>query len=319
VAAVTVISGSDDTRVGTGAKPVLDPSDYGPRIGRLVSQQDPSLIAEVHGPAPLGAADAVAVSIQGGRPDHTYAMQLCRREGLPVNNPATSCTWLGTAMVAPDGTAVEVVRLPAVYMGAVPVRQNDCREVACDLVVEAVIDDDEPDAGVPGTRFVDMTDPWYQAEGPEAPPSPWIALSFDPDADVGPLPSMELVAAGEGRDAVRVAGTGLAPGELVLAVHGFEREPVGPFGEIASVAVVPLATVAVDADGTFTVDVDLPEEVVDDGDGERVATVEGGTPVRVDCSAAQWACQVRATWVDGPPIVGGVPALLPEPVAYPAG
>jgi hypothetical protein len=322
VAVVTRIAGPGDERVGTGSKPVVEPGDYGGRLGSLVSQQDPSLRVEVYGPEPLGAADQVAVSIQGGRPGQRYGLQLCRREGLPVNNPATSCTSVGSLTVASDGQAVEVVRLPAVYMGVVPIRQNDCRKVACDLIVEAVIEDDEPDAGVPGTRFVDQSDPWYRAEGPGAPASPWIPLSFDPAADVGPLASMALLRAPEGSPSgvVRIEGQDLAPGRLSLAVYGFEREPTGPFGEVAAVAVAPLTTVEVADDGTFSADLDLPGEVVDGaGDGDGSAQVEGSEPPRVDCTSARWACQVRATWVGTPPTVDGVPALVPEPLGYPAG
>jgi hypothetical protein len=318
MAVVTRIAGSGDERVGTASEPTVDPRDYGERLGRLVSQQDPSLIAELYGPNPLGAADQVAVSVEGGRPGQRYGLQLCRREGLPVNNPATSCTSVGSLVVAPSGEAVAVVRLPAVYMGVVPVGQNDCRSVACDLLIEAVIEDDEPDAGLPGTRFVDPSDPWYRAEGPGAPPSPWLPLSFDPNADVGALPSMELLATGGSGEGVRLEGRNLAPGKLAITVHGFEREPIAPFGEISAVAVVPLTTVDVDADGSFSVPVDLPGEVVDGGgDGDGVDQVEGSEPIRVDCSSAAWACQVRAAWADTPPNLNGVPALLPEPAAYP--
>jgi hypothetical protein len=84
--------------------------------------------------------------------------------------------------------------------------------------------------------------------------------------------------------------------------------------------VAPLTTVEVADDGTFSADLDLPGEVVDGaGDGDGSAQVEGSEPPRVDCTSARWACQVRATWVGTPPTVDGVPALVPEPLGYPAG
>ncbi|HRW36226.1 MAG: hypothetical protein KDB04_05450 [Acidimicrobiales bacterium] len=313
VAALRPDGSGRDVRVADG--PPIDASAYGAVVGRLESQVVPGLVAEVHGPELLGARSEVAVAVRGAAPGRTYHLAQCLRPGLPVNNPATTCAELGDLVIGSDGTGVAALRLPAVFMGTVPLRPNDCRTSECELQIGPLVGEDEPESTGDAAAFVPSSDPFYVGDG--SAPSPWLPLAFDPAAEVDPLPTLSVTAI-DGPDQgrwVRIEGANLAPGALALTVQGFLQEPAPPFSELSPTAVGELRTVEVGADGSFEVELALPDPIV-----QAPADIDGEarTPAPVACGAAPWACRIRVLWADGAPSVEGTPALLPEPVAYPA-
>lgn len=194
-----------------------------------------------------------------------------------------------------------------------PLRHNDCRTEACDLMVSPVIGDDQPDEGLPGTRFVSAQDPWPN-EGSD---SPWIPLRFDPGAIVDPLPALTASTVsgrpGDGHR-VRLEGRNLPPGPLQVLVIGFSREPIGPLAALQFDADESVADVEVGADGTISVEVDVPDQLSTDSrtevDGELLPHAA------MSCADAPWACQLRVAWSGAWTPEGGSPPL-PEPVGYP--
>jgi hypothetical protein len=315
VGSAVAIFGDDEDRVRSADVAPVDADDYGPVIGRLVSQQDPDLIAEVHGPELLGAADEVAVVITGAEPGRRYSATLCLRAGLPETHPGVACADGGEPFtVGADGVAMAVVRLPAVFMGTIPITPNDCRRVACDLRVDTLIENDEPDAGVPGTRFVDADDPWYTNEGPASAPSPWIPLRFDPDSEVA-IPTMSV----RPLDGTTVthSGSGLIPGRATVVYEGWTNGPPSAVMLLAPDGRASLGEVEIGADGTFTSDLALPSTMENSA---RVSVGPDGSEQigTVDCTSLSAHCWLRLQWSEPTTDARGVPALLPEPLVAPA-
>lgn len=305
--------GGSSDEVRTAEAPAIDPADYGPVIGRLVSQQDPNLVAEVHGPELLGAADQVAIVVTGAQPGRQYGASQCVRGSVEEVHPATACGDLQIGTVGDDGSATWVVRLPAVFGGTIPRQLNDCRTDGCELRIDTLIQDDEPDAGVPGTRFLSAADP--SASGEEPAPSPWIPLRFDLDVEVA-VPTMTVERGGAG--SVAVAGEQLAPGRYDVVYEGWSTGAPEPLRVIGPEASVGLGEVVVDDDdGTFAITIELPATITDtsstttDGDGTVLP------PATVGCTTPTAFCWLRLQPAE-PLTPDGLPVVLPEPVAPPS-
>ena len=111
------------------------------------------------------------------------------------------------------------------FDGAGAPYRNDCRETPCELQISPIFEDDQPDEGLPGTRFAEDLDPTEPVD------SPWIPLTFADDAGAPPLPSTTakfLEATSEGTR-VRLEGTDLRPGRASVLVDGFFEPPTGIF------------------------------------------------------------------------------------------
>lgn len=309
VAVAVSQQGSDPQRVGTADAPPLDPSDYGPVLQRLRGLDDPTLQATIHGPELLDDRDELAVAISGGRPGQRYLLQQCVVAGPDVN-PAASCTFGPDFVLDADGAGIGVVEVSTVFDGVGWPHRNDCRIEACELVISGLVEEDQPDEGLPGTQFDDPND---------AEVTPWPQLRFAPDAGAPPLPAMEaeVLDDGAGTTSVRITGRDLPAGAIVeLRAHGFTVEPSGFLASSGGIGSEEIATVEVAADGTFSTDATLPAQVTEEG--ERIENGVVQSPEVVTCADAAWSCQIRLTYEDGPPLVDGRPALVAPQLPYPA-
>jgi hypothetical protein len=300
--------GSDPERVGTADAPPLDPADYGPVLATLEGIDDPGLRAVVHGPELLDDRDEVAVAITGGLPGQRYLLQQCVADGPDVNK-AASCTFGPELVVDDDGAGAVVAEVITVFDGAGWPQRNDCRVEDCELVISGLVEEDQPDDGLPGTQFDDPND---------AQATPWAQLRFAPDASAPTLPAMEVEVLGGDGPAVlaRLTGRDLPPGSpVVLRAHGYGREPSGMLSTSPGMGSVEIATVEVGADGTFSIEVELPAQVIEDGERTQNGVVQ--PPEVVTCADAPWSCQIWLAYEDGPPLVDGRAALVAPPLPYP--
>jgi hypothetical protein len=301
--------GSDPERVGTADAPPLDPADYGPVLATLEGIDDPGLRAVVHGPELLDDRDELAVAITGGLPGQRYALQQCVAAGPDVN-PAASCTdQLGTVTLDASGAGVVMGEIATVFDGVGWQHRNDCRAEACELAIGSIIENDQPDAGLPGTRFDDPDDDVLGGRVP---------LAFAPDATAPTLPTMQVEVVD--RDPVvvaRLSGQDLPPGSsVVLQAHGYTFEPSGILATIPGTGFEEITTVEVAADGTFSIVATLPTQVTEDGERSENGVVQ--PPEVVTCADAAWSCQIWLAYEDQPPLVDGRPALVAPPLPYPA-
>lgn len=302
--------GGDGTeRLGTEPSQPIDPTSYGPLLGTLHGVDDPALTAEVYGPAELQDGSPVAVSITGGRPGQRYVLTQCAT-GASDYNPAADCNGWADLTVGPDGSVLAEVQAWAVFAGGSVPYVNDCRAVRCSMEISPLVEEDQPDEGLPGTVFA-------PTEGTGVPAS--VPMVFDPEAAAPPIPTMTatfLSRVAEGEQ-VRIEGEDLTPGRYAVVASGYLHPPTGMLAHLIGSAHAAVASVEVPADGRLSTTVTLPDALTDLSE----TTVDGVVqdPEVVACGVDTSVCDI---WLvpdpgDRPAAEGGRGILTPVPTPYP--
>ena len=310
--AVQRFGGDEPERLGTAPPQAVDPSSYGPLLGRLHGVDAPDLTAEVHGPEALDDGSEVAVSITGGRPGQHYGVSQCAVSDEAFN-PAANCTIGNGFDLDDDGNGTGVFRVWSVFEPGALQHRNDCRVATCELQIGPVLDDGDGDTPPAGTVLAEQPD---LDEARSA--SPWIPLRFAADAGAPPLPEVTatFVAATPEGIRVRLEGTDLHPGRAVVEVSGFDAPGSGLTALYPSVGPVEVTTIDVAADGRVSEEVELPAVVREPG---ARADVGGNEAPAVTCGASPAYCEVRIVAGDGVVVDDGAGRgpLTAPPVRYP--
>ncbi|WP_426573492.1 hypothetical protein [Aquihabitans sp. McL0605] len=308
--------GDRSQRVGTVPAEPVDPQSYGPLLGTLHGLDAPALTARVYGPAALEDRSEVAVAITGGLPGQDYLVTQCA-VGDPDYTPVVNCGPGQHLILDHDGTGVGVVEAWTVFDGQGAPYRNDCRAVACELQISALIGPGQPDEGRPGTKFAE------QPEISEAlSRSPWIPIHFADDAGAPPLPAITatfLERTGEGTR-VRIEGTELKPGRASIVVDGFFEQPTGFRRHLSGVGPTEIARADVADDGALSMEVTLPDAITETG--EHVVNGVVQDPEVLACGVGTSYCTVQVLPLERGPDPASGSARLPlvaQPVRYPEG
>lgn len=314
--AVGTQGGDATEHLGTETTLPIDPTSFGPLLGTLHGVDDAGLTAEVYGPKALDDGSEVAVSITGGIPGQAYLVSQCA-VGDPDYSPVVSCATSDGPTLDGDGAGVAVIEAWTVFDGTGAAYRNDCRKVACELQIGAIVEDDQPDEGRPGTQFAD------QAEHADAlTDSPWIPITFAADAGAPPLP--ELTASFLGRTdqgtRVRLKGSNLQPGPTLVLVDGFDEPRTGMLAHVPGVGPAEIDQVEVAADGTFSAEVVLPDAVTQVSTTTINDIVQDPEIVACDASPSYCVVQVASRNRSTGSVSGSGAARRPltaPPVRYP--
>lgn len=310
--------GGDGTeRLGTEPTQPIDPTAYGPLLGTLHGIDRPQLTAEVYGPQDIEDGSDVAVSITGARPGQRYALTQCAT-GTADFNPAANCVSWGDLVVGADGSVAGAFDAWAVFGSGSAPFTTDCRGVRCEVQISPLVEEDQPDDGLPGTRFTPRT-PEDEAEG--RPGS--VVLPIAADAEAPPIPAMEATFVERVDDGIRagIEATDLAPGRYDLVANGYRYPPTGMLAHLMGPAQSVVKAVEVAADGRLAVVVTLPDALTDITETSVNGVVQD--PEIVACGVDTSTCDIwlipSATAAGAAPSSTGRGILVPRPVPYPAG
>lgn len=314
--AVGTRDGDDTQRLGTETTVPIDPTSFGPLLGTLHGSDDAGLTAEVYGPETVEDGSKVAVSITGARPGQHYAVTQCAT-GTADFHPAANCVGWGDLVVGEDGSVAGAFEAWAVFGAGSAPFTTDCRGVLCEVQISPLVEEDQPDDGLPGTRFAPRT-PEDEAEG--RPGS--VVLPLADDAEAPPIPRMEATLVERVDDGMRVGieATDLAPGRYDLVANGYLYPPTGMLAHLMGSAQKVVAAVEVGADGRLATTVTLPDALQDISE----TTVDGVVqdPEIVACGVDTSTCDIwlipSATASGAAPSSTGRGILVPRPVPYPA-
>lgn len=270
----------------------VDPKSYGPLLGTLRSEPNPSLRADVYGTHELHDGSEVAIAITGGRPGRLYQATECTAE-TANSNPEGNCASVhGDVTLDGDGAGTLVVTVWRVFSSSGFAIVNDCLVSSCLLQVYPVADEAVPDASGPDENFGEAAE--SNATSLVRPGSQ-IPLAFSSQGEVAvPAFAVTTLTRTPDRLHVRLTGHDLIPGTTTVSIDGTARPRTGMMIDGAGEASMALTTVTVASDGTLNVDIGLPLVIEDQGSYTKIDGVVQ-PPAVVRCDDVGSSCRIHVT------------------------
>lgn len=296
----------------------IDPDTYGPVVDSIVGVESPTLRADLHGPTLLKDGDQVAVAIEGGRPGMRYIVVQCTMTHDLAAGPEP-CNFPGVSVVL-DSEGRSTAALPArSEFNASPLEQSrqDCRPERCRLTIHPVYGDmnESPNSNVDKFASQNLDDGSRASEPVTATPASSLVLRFAPDAAAPVTPEITASYLGRSGDdlLVRLAGSGLRPGEFAISALAFE---VNPSVEVDGglIGHIDLPKIEVAPNGSFSAELSLPLTIEEEGYVEENGEQVGRGPAR--CLDPGFRCQITLRFPDENQGTADN-ILLPAPIQYP--
>ncbi|MGI8754321.1 MAG: neocarzinostatin apoprotein domain-containing protein [Acidimicrobiales bacterium] len=268
----------------------VDPKSYGPLLGTLRSELNPSLRADVYGTRELHDGSEVAVAITGGRPGRLYQATECTAATF---NPAGDCASVRNGLTLDgDGAGTLVVTVWRVFSSSGFAIVNDCLVSSCGLHILPVGDETMAKSPGPDEHFGDAAEPNATSL---VRPGSQVPLAFSSQGEVViPAFAVTTLTRTPDRLHVRLTGHDLIPGTTTVSIDGTTRPRTGPMTDGAGEASMALTTVTVASDGTLNVDIGLPLVIEDQGSYTKIDGVVQ-PPAVVRCDAVGSSCRIHVT------------------------